>query len=338
VAYRGALIGFGGVARQAHLPGFQHDAATRSRFEIVAAVDPIAAASPVAAEVPFPIVADRSALCDMGPIDFVDICTPTASHARLTLWALERGYHVLCEKPVALTARESEAIATAARVAGRTVMPCHQYRFNPAWRQMRQWLDGGAIGHWHLAELSVYRAAADAGAAADAASVPWRGTSGDGAGGILLDHGTHLLYTLRDLAGPPLAVRAWTARLRHLAYDVEDTAQIVLEYPDRVAVVFLTWAARARENRVRFIGDRGTIEWIGGELRLDANGQRETRDMSATLDKGSYAEWFAALFQTFADAMHRGATAEEPLSDIAQVAQLLEAAYTAARTGSRVAL
>ncbi len=338
MAYRGALIGFGGVARQAHLPGFLHDAATRSRFEIVAAVDPVAAALPVAADVPFPIVADRSSLGDVGPIDFVDICTPTASHVALTLWALERGYHVLCEKPVAVTARESEAIATAARAARRTVMPCHQYRFNPAWRQMREWLDSGAIGHWHLAELGVYRTAADAGAAGDSADVPWRGTSGDGSGGILLDHGTHLLYTLRDLAGPPRAVRAWTARLRHWTYDVEDTAQVVLEYPDRVATVFLTWAARARENRVRFIGDRGTIEWIGGELRLDADGRRETRDLSAALDKSSYASWFAALFQGFADAMHGEAAAEEPLGDIAQVAQLLEAAYTAARTGSRVAL
>jgi predicted dehydrogenase len=240
----------------------------------------------------------------------------------------------LCEKPAALNPEEARAIAVAARVAHRTVMPCHQYRFNPAWRQMREWIQGGAIGNWHLAELSVYRSVADHGAGRSA--VPWRGTRQEGAGGILLDHGTHLLYTLLDLAGPPTAVRAWTARLRHHAYDVEDTAEIVLEYPDRVATVFLTWAARHRENRVRFIGERGTVEWIGGLLRLDAADRTDTIDMTAELDKRTYPAWFAALFRSFADALDVGGTAEGPLADIERVASVLDAAYRAAETGARV--
>ncbi len=336
MAYRGALIGLGGVARQAHLPGFLHDAATRSRFEIVAAVDPVAGAPAHFNGAPIRVVPDRAALTDIGPLDFIDICTPTASHLPLTLWALEQGYHVLCEKPVALRTEDATTIATAARRARRTVMPCHQYRFNPAWRQMRTWIESGAIGQWHVAELSVYRTAADGGAAPASAGVPWRGMRGESAGGILLDHGTHLLYTLLDIAGPPRAVRAWTGRLRHHAYDVEDTAQVVLEYPVGLATVFLTWAARERETRVRFIGDRGTIEWTGGVLRLDADGRHESQDLTVQLDKQSYPSWFAALFRDFGDALASGGTAEAPLHDIARVAAVLEAAYTAARTGSRV--
>src|SRR2546430_3605714 len=41
------------------------------------------------------------------------------------------------------------------------------------------------------------------------------------------------IYELLDVAGPPAAVRAWTGRLRHGAYDVEDTAQLLFDYPDR---------------------------------------------------------------------------------------------------------
>jgi predicted dehydrogenase len=332
--YRGALIGFGGVARNAHLPGFRHDPALRARLDVVAAVDPAPSAS---AGADIPVLPDRDALATLGPLDFVDICTPTATHLSATLWALTHGYHVLCEKPVAITREEATRIATAARGAGRVVMPCHQYRFNPAWRQMLTWLREDAIGRWHLAELSVYRSAADAGT--DPRGQPWRTIATESAGGILLDHGTHLLYSLLDAAGSQATgVRAWTGRLRHLEYGVEDTAQVVLEFPGRLATLILTWAASHRENRVRFIGARGTIDWQGGALRLERAGHApEIHDYTVQLDKRSYAGWFAALFATFADAMARGGDAAA-LDDIARVACVLEAAYTAARTGSRVAI
>jgi predicted dehydrogenase len=332
--YRGALIGFGGVARNSHLPGTRQDPQLRNRLAFVVAVDP---APDARSGAEIPVIADRQALESFAPIDFVDVCTPTGQHLATTLWALEQGLHVLCEKPVATTRAESNAIAAAARQAGRVVMPCHQHRFNPAWQQMQRWLHDGAIGRWHLAELSVYRPAADAGRGDPAR--PWRTVAAEGAGGILLDHGTHLLYSLLDAAGAmPTAVRAWTGRLLHREYGVEDTAQVILEFPDRLATMMLTWAAPHRENRVRFIGDRGTIDWQGGVLTLErAPHQRETLDFSAQLDKRSYAGWFAALFGTFADALDRG-TAPEALDEIDRVARVLEAAYDAAATGSRITL
>jgi predicted dehydrogenase len=327
--YRGVLIGAGGVARSAHLPGFVADPRVASRFEIVAAVDP----SPTASAPPgIPLLRDRDELATIGPIDFVDICTPTGTHLALTLWALRAGYHVLCEKPVAVDRAQAAEIRTVAEQAGRIVMPCHQYRFNPAWQRMGDWLRAGLIGRWHLAELAVYRPAADAGVAGDA---PWRIRQSESAGGILLDHGTHLLYSILDLAGPPDAVRGWTGRLRHHGYDVEDTAQVTLEYPERLASLFLTWAATTRENRVRFIGEAGVIDWQGGVLTLERNGGVETHDFSAQLDKRSYAGWFAALFGTFAEALDRG-DAATPMADLTRVATVLEAAYTSARSGCRV--
>jgi UDP-N-acetylglucosamine 3-dehydrogenase len=332
--HRGALIGFGGVARNAHLPGFRHDPSVRARLAVVVAVDP----APGAAEgADIPVLSDRSELPAWGPIDFVDICTPTGSHFSTTLWALEHGYHVLCEKPVATSRADADRIVAAAKRARRVVVPCHQYRHNPAWRQMVDWLRSGEIGHWHLAELSVYRPAADAGA--DRGVKPWRTVASESAGGILLDHGTHLLYSLLDAAGTdPTAVRAWTGRLRHHDYGVEDTAHLVLEFPDRLATVLLTWAAAHRENRVRFIGERGTIDWQGGVLRLERAGHApEDHDFTVQLDKQSYPSWFAALFDSFADALDRG-DAPEALNDVVRVARVLEAAYAAARSGGRVSL
>ncbi|MGH7627030.1 MAG: Gfo/Idh/MocA family protein, partial [Gemmatimonadaceae bacterium] len=124
--YRGALIGLGGIARGSHLPGLTRDPLVRSRLQIVATVDGDRETVPVDG---VPHFATRDALREVGPIEFVDICTPTASHLELTMWAIEQGYHVLCEKPVALSRAEAHRIADAARANARVVMPCHQHRY-----------------------------------------------------------------------------------------------------------------------------------------------------------------------------------------------------------------
>jgi predicted dehydrogenase len=274
-------------------------------------------------------------LDQFAPIDFVDICTPTASHVDLTLWALERGYHVLCEKPVAVGREEAGRLAAAARKAGRVVMPCHQYRFNPVWQRVRQLLAEGVIGRWHLAEMQVYRLLADPGITAQ--EQPWRGREDTGRGGVLLDHGTHLIYSLLDVGGSPEAVQCWTGRLRHHGYDVEDSANLLVEFPNRLAVIFLTWAAHHRENRIRFIGEHGTIEWIGGRLTVQTGKDSQDHDFSAQLDKSAYAGWFAGLFREFIARMDHD-DGGAGLQDIQQVATVLESAYESARTGRRVAL
>jgi predicted dehydrogenase len=322
--YRGVLMGFGGIARSGHLPAFLHDPAVSRRLEIVAIVDD-APAAPASFQ-GIPLFASPAQLADLGPVDFVDICTPTSSHLGLTLWALAQGYHVLCEKPVAVNRAEAATLRAAALDAGRVVMPCHQYRFNPVWRRVKQWLDDGVIGRWYLAEFRVYRVAADSGVGSSA--VPWRGQRAAGRGGVLLDHGTHLVYELLDVAGVPDSVRAWTGRLRHDGYDVEDTAQLLFSYPDRLATMFLTWAGRRRETEIRFIGERGSITWSGGMLTLERDGQTQSFDHTVDLDKASYAKWFAGLFHDFAATLDSGDSAR-PMADIAQVAAVLEASYAA---------
>jgi len=320
-SYRGALIGAGGIARTAHLPGFE---AVAPRIEIVAALDSDPNVGPIDG---VPLFRDRPSLLAAGPLDFIDICTPPSSHLPLALWALENGLHVLCEKPVAVTLADAATLTVAARDAGRIVFPCHQYRFNPVWQQIGEWVHDRAIGEWHLAELSVYRLRADGGAQ------PWRSQRADSSGGILLDHGTHLLYSLFDLSGAPLTVQAWTGRLLHREYEVEDTAQLLIGFPNRIATMLLTWAAGHRENRVRIIGEHGTIDWHGGRLSLERDGTpRQEFDYTAQLDKRSYAGWFAGLFGAFADAMDRG-EADGALADITRVAVVLEAAYESARSG-----
>jgi len=326
-------MGAGGVARLAHLPAYTCNDAIAARLQIVRAVDPVVSATELDG---LRVETSLGAALSAGGIEFVDICTPTATHRALVLSALERGLHVFCEKPVAITAAGARELATAARNAGRVLFPCHQYRQNPAWLAMRRWLDRGAIGRWHLAEFHVYRGEADRGTATG--GVPWRARKTDSLGGVLLDHGTHLLYLLLDVGGMPVSLQAHLSCLGHQDYDVEDTAHLLLDYGDREATLTLTWAGQERENRIRFIGDEGMVEWVGGLLRLvRRDGTAETVDYAAQLDKREYAVWMSRLLGQFADAIDRGES-EASLVEIERVATLLEAAYRSAAEGCKVTL
>ncbi|MGH7593457.1 MAG: Gfo/Idh/MocA family oxidoreductase, partial [Gemmatimonadales bacterium] len=107
-ALRGVVIGAGGVARLAHLPAYRHDAAIAAQLGIVGAVDPVVAPGSLGDLPVFRALDDAMA---SGPLDFVDICTPTATHRQLVLDSLARGLHVMCEKPVAVDPEVARELA-----------------------------------------------------------------------------------------------------------------------------------------------------------------------------------------------------------------------------------
>jgi len=82
-------------------------------------------------------------------IDVVDICTPGDTHAEIAVAALEAGKHVLCEKPLANTVAEADAMAAAAekaRASGARSMVGFTYRRVPAVTLMQQMIADGAVG------------------------------------------------------------------------------------------------------------------------------------------------------------------------------------------------
>ena len=92
---------------------------------------------------------DWGRLIDRDDVDIVDICTPGDTHAEIAIAALEAGKHVLCEKPLANSVPEAEAMAAAAsRAATRGVraMCGFTYRRVPAARLMADLVASGAIG------------------------------------------------------------------------------------------------------------------------------------------------------------------------------------------------
>lgn len=92
---------------------------------------------------------DWRALLTRDDIDVIDICTPGNTHAEIAIAALEAGKHVLCEKPLANTVAEAEAMAAAATEAakhGVRAMVGFTYRRTPAVSYARQLVASGRIG------------------------------------------------------------------------------------------------------------------------------------------------------------------------------------------------
>lgn len=116
-------------ARDAYLPAFAHiDGA-----KVVALASGRLESAKAAAE-PHGINAvydDWEAMLDAQKLDLVCIATPTIMHAPMTLAAIAKGAHVLCEKPTAMNAGEAREMLDAARRANRLHMIDHELRFNP---------------------------------------------------------------------------------------------------------------------------------------------------------------------------------------------------------------
>ena len=90
-------------------------------------------------------------------IDVLDVCTPTYLHAEMVICAMERGIHVLSEKPMARTVKEGEAILAAAKRTGVRYMTAHVVRFMKPYAYLRHIVKSGELGrpvHLMLRRLS----------------------------------------------------------------------------------------------------------------------------------------------------------------------------------------
>ncbi|WP_456317163.1 Gfo/Idh/MocA family protein, partial [Streptomyces bacillaris] len=147
-----------------------------------------------------PAETDWRALIARDDVQLVDICTPGDSHAEIAIAALEAGKHVLCEKPLANTVAEAEAMvraAEAARARGQVAIVGFNYRKVPAITYARQLIADGRLG-----TLRHVRASYLQDWLVDPASpLTWRLKREHAGSGALGDLGAHIVDLAQYLAG-----------------------------------------------------------------------------------------------------------------------------------------
>ena len=146
---------------------------------------------------------DWTRLVARDDVDIVDICTPGDTHAEMAIAALAAGKHVLCEKPLANSVAEAEAMAKAARQAaanGVRAMCGFTYRRVPAARLMAELVAGGAIGTLrHVRASYLQDWLTD-----PAAPMSWRLEKDRAGSGALGDIGAHAIDLAQYVTGDPI--------------------------------------------------------------------------------------------------------------------------------------
>lgn len=232
------IVGTGAIARY-HIRSYQ--ATPEAQVVAVCDVLPERAAA-VAAEFGIPGVdAGIADLLARPEVDAVSICTPNDSHAPAAIAAARAGKHVLCEKPLALTLAEAEAMLAAAEAAGITHMVNFSKRPFPGIVQLKAMLAAGELGEPLQIEASYLQSwllAPSLGG--DPSRHVWRLDRRVSGSGVLGDLGSHLIDLAHHLVGPIAQVAGLleVKAERSAAGGLDDNASFLARFASGASGVF----------------------------------------------------------------------------------------------------
>ena len=239
------------------------------------------------------ILAGYDALLADPEVDAIYISTPHPFHAEWAIKAAEAGKHVLCEKPLALTAFEADAMMHAARKAGTFLGEAFMYRLHPQTLKLVELIRSGVSGDVRMIKSSF-------GFAMPGFMPEHRLYANDLAGGGILDVGGYPVSMARLIAGAavgkPFAEPDKIFGVAHLGQSgVDEWASAILHFPGGVVAEVSCSISLNQDNVLHILGTRGRIEvpdfWFAGGNRdvgpgridvISADGKRETISVNET--------------------------------------------------------
>ncbi len=240
---------------------------------------------------------DAIEMLDAGILDAVTVAVPHYSHPKYVIAAIERGIHVVCEKPAGVyTKQVREMNAVADKHPEVTFAMMFNQRTDCVYRKMKEIISSGRLGeikrvNWIITNWYRPQCYYDSGA--------WRATwSGEG-GGVLLNQCPHQLDLWQWICGMPVKVDA------HLHYgkwhdiEVEDDVSAYVEYANGATGVFITSTGDAPgTNRFEILCDKGKLVCEDGKLTLDENTVAESEFRVTTKSSFSAPEHHKVSVET----------------------------------------
>lgn len=331
-----AIVGLGGYGLGVIIPQFAN--CRDSRLAAVVSGDPDKARR-VAAQYG---LSDRAiynyqnfdTIRDNPDVDIVYVCLPNAMHADYTIRAAKAGKHVMCEKPMAVSVAECEAMIAACKAAGKKLMIGYRCHFEATNLEAIRLRASGAIGQ------SKYFRSEHGFVQGDPSR--WRLKRALSGGGSLMDIGIYALNASRYMTGEePIALYAHevTDRNDPRFHEVEDRIEFELEFPSGVIASCMSMYS-ANQNHILMVGDRGRIDmepatrYSGNRLWTGGDG----RETAITPPAGPGATQFAAQLDHLVTCIREDkepiVSGEEGLRDM----RLIEAIYRSAREQRRIVL
>ncbi len=367
------MLGFGAMGKAhayavTNLPYFYGDLPFTAAIAGVATSSPERAAAKVS-PYGFAPTTEEALLADP-TIDIIDICTPNIYHADAIKRALAAGKHVLCEKPLGISAAEGAELAALAEASGKVCRVVFNNRFIPAVMRAKQLIDEGRLGRilsFHAAYL--HNSCCD-----PAKPAGWKQNADICGGGVLFDLGSHVIDMVRHLCGEFAAVsgmaqigfadragmdgQPWQTNADEAFYLMAELAcgargTIVASKLSTGASDDLTFDIRGTLGALRFsMMEPSWLEFydatapgepiggVRGYTRIECVGRTPAPGGMFPSPKASigWLRGHVGSMYAFLDAVACGGTASPTFADGAAINAIMEAAYASAASGQRVVL
>jgi predicted dehydrogenase len=246
-------------------------------------------------------------------MDVVSICSPNGLHAGHAIQALQAGFHVLCEKPMALSVHDCGAMINAAERANRRLFIVKQNRFNPPVAAVKRLIDEGRLGRIYSAQLNCFWNRNN-----EYYHNSWKGTKALD-GGTLFTQFSHFIDLLYWMVGDVKEVHAYSGNFHHQdIIEFEDTGVIALKfYNGAIGTINYTVNSfdQNMEGSLTIFGEKGTVK-IGGQYLNELEYQKiegyEIKDLPPGNPPNNYGKYFGSMsnhdkvYQNVAEVLKNG--------------------------------
>jgi predicted dehydrogenase len=276
-------------------------------------------------------------IADNKEIEAVYIILPNSMHHEFTIRAAKAGKHVLCEKPMANSAKECEEMIDACKKANRKLMIAYRIQYEPNNALIRDWVQQKKYGNVKLMELFNGQNIGD--------PSQWRLKKSLAGGGSLPDVGIYCLNTARYLLGEePDAVSGFihTTPGDIRFKEVEESVMFQLHFPSGVIANCGTTYGAHMTRRYRLFADAGA--WFGMDpafsykgIRIELSqsiGKIESKQYPAIEEK----DQFALEIDHFSECVRNDKKPFTPGEEGLQDQRIIDAIYQAAKEGKVVSL
>lgn len=255
---------------------------------------------------------------------------PNHLHVPWTIRAMEAGKHVLCEKPVAMTADEARQLVAARDRTGRIVTEAFMYRDNPQWQRARQIARSGAIGEVRAVQTLFSYFLLDPANVRNMADI---------GGGGLMDIGCYAISSARYIFGAePTRIAALIDRDPAMGTDRLTSA--LMEFPGNRHLTFTVATQLSVHQRVTIVGTKGRVEVmvpfnapVDRPCRIVMDDGSDLHGGSAKIEDMPVGNQYTQQGDAFSRVVRGEAKLEFPIEDAVLNMRVIDATLRAAESG-----
>jgi UDP-N-acetyl-2-amino-2-deoxyglucuronate dehydrogenase len=271
------------------------------------------------------------------PIDVVAVCSPNGLHAEHTIKALNAGYHVLCEKPMALSVHDCGEMIKSAEKANRRLFIVKQNRFNPPVDAVKKAIDEGKLGKIYSVQLSCFWNRNNE------YYKDWKGTKALD-GGTLYTQFSHFIDLLYWMIGDVKVAKSLIGNFNHKGIiEFEDTGVVSVEFYNGVLGTInysVNSYGKNMEGSLTIFGEKGTIK-IGGQYLNELEYQNiegfEIKDLPPGNPPNNYGQYLGSMsnhdkvYENIVDVLnHEGIIATNGFEGLKTV-EIIDKIYSSAK-------